>query len=298
MNDNHINYNPVCTYDFTIWETIENSSTIIKEDDIKTTLEKTCKKWAFQKEKAPTTGKIHFQGRISLKIKAELPRAKKVLAFGNHCHLTPTSSPNKGNDFYVMKEETRVSGPWTDRDKKPTYIPRDIREINDVLLPWQQYLKDLTSQYERRKIRYVYDVSGCNGKTIFTRYMCVKDLAEEIPFCNDFKDIMQMAYCVGIQPLYIIDMPRSIDKERLKGLYAAIEKLKDGFCYDMRHTYKFRRFDPPQVIVFSNSLPNKTYLSTDRWDFYTLYQKELFRGLHLTEEQKKDGKTLEELYMA
>ena len=31
-------------------------------------------------------------------------------------HWSQTSNENKDNDFYACKDETRLAGPWTDKD--------------------------------------------------------------------------------------------------------------------------------------------------------------------------------------
>ena len=44
------------------------------------------------------------------------------------------------SEFYCMKDETRVAGPWSDKDV-PAFIPKHFRNIE--LRDWQKTLKDL-----------------------------------------------------------------------------------------------------------------------------------------------------------
>ena len=76
------------------------------------------KKWAFQKERGES-GYLHYQGRGSLwkkKRGSELRKLLNALNVGD-MHSTPTVTESiSGDAFYVMKVDTRVEGPWTDKD--------------------------------------------------------------------------------------------------------------------------------------------------------------------------------------
>lgn len=92
---------------------------------------------------------------------------------------------------------------------------------------------------------------------------------------NDMQDIMQC--CMGIpgQKCYIIDMPRALKKEKLAGFFSGLEALKNGVMYDKRHSFKKRRIDRPQIVVFTNSYPDTSLLSPDRWVIYTMRERDL-----------------------
>ena len=70
-------------------------------------------------------------------------------------------------------------------------------------------------------------------------------------------------------------MPRAQSKEKLSGLYAAIEQIKKGKVWDFRNTYKEWWFDSPRIWVFCNETPNLNYLSRDRWRFHKLVDGKL-----------------------
>lgn len=254
----------ICVWDFTIHN-------VKPVDELRELLSEHCKKYCFQLEKGEKTGKEHYQGRISLKTKKRQSEAVKLFA-GWKCHLSPTSTTNRDNDFYVTKEETRIEGPFTDKNYK--YIPRDVRGVK-TLFAWQEKLKKKLLTYNERVIDVVYDTVGNNGKTTFARYMMIHHEAELLPFCNDYKDIMRMAYDVGEKRIYLIDAPRAIEKDRLRQFYAAAETLKTGFAYDDRHTYKKRLFDPPRICIFTNKLPKMSYLSADRWNIWQIKDRKL-----------------------
>ena len=81
---------------------------------------------------------------------------------------------------------------------------------------------------------------------------------------------MQMTQCIGAKPCYIIDMPRAMKKDHLWELYAGIECIKNGYSYDKRYSFKSEYFDRPQIIVFTNTFPEVSAMSADRWKVYRL----------------------------
>jgi len=127
--------NPIATWDFTL------KAEGIDVEKLKKDLEIFCKKWCFQLEKGSTTGYLHYQGRISLKVrKRDVKPVFKKYGYYN-IFLTPTSTTCRRDDFYVMKDETRVKGPWMDEERSVGTVaplPRDIKRLNDGDL-WSDY---------------------------------------------------------------------------------------------------------------------------------------------------------------
>lgn len=227
------------------------------------------KKYAFQLERGEKTGRYHLQGRFSLKhkvSKADLVQLLNKVGWTDY-HVSCTSSENRTNDFYVTKEETRIDGPFTDENY--VKVPIDIKAIQ-ALRPWQESLKNKLEVYESRKIDVIVETKGNIGKTTFCRYMAIRAGAQILPFCNEYRDIMRMAYDVGVHPIYMIDIPRSIPQKKLAQLYAALESLKGGYAYDDRNSFRQRYFDPPRVVVFTNTHPNLGHLSADRWNIWEI----------------------------
>lgn len=262
-------------YDFTTFEvgSRENVIKILKE---------LSKKWVFQLEKCPSTGNLHFQGRMSLKDKARYRGLQHSGPF-NLWKLSPTSTDvAKSKNFdYVMKEETRVEGPWSNKDKV-LYIPRDVREIGE-LYPWQKDFLSLCGIYNKRTVYVIYDPEGNKGKSTIVRLCGVHGYGRKLPFCNSYEDIMQMAMSLPEAKNYFFDMPRAINKEKLYQLYAGIEELKGGYCFDKRYKFEERFFDPPNIFVFTNKLPDESMLSKDRWLIFIINNLKLekFAGASL-----------------
>nr|AQU11740.1 replication protein [Cruciviridae sp.] len=219
------NRTAVSTWDFTAFNTdVETCKKLLTEN---------CKKWCFQEEQCPETKTNHFQGRFSLKVKARLTALIKIFV---SWHLSITSKINKDNNFYVTKEDTRINGPWSSEDVN-IYIPRQVREIVN-LHPWQQQIVDNANVWDTRTINVILDTKGNNGKSTICAYIEAHGIGEVIEYTNDLKDIMRMVYDLPTSKLYLIDLPRCIDKSKMYGLYAGIECIKNGKAYDDRYHFK------------------------------------------------------------
>lgn len=255
---------PVCGYDFTLGEEFVN------RNELTNILKKYTKKWTFQLEKGESeNGYIHYQGRFLLKVKARVTAVKKF--FVKQIHLSITSSENRDNMFYVIKNESRIAGPWSNNDP---YVPRQLREI-DQLFKWQQFIVDDASVWNTRTINVIIDKIGNNGKTILKTHIGVRGIGRSIPFSNDYRDIMRMVMATKKVPLYIIDIPKGIRKENLFQFFSGLETIKDGYAYDDRYSFREEYFDCPNIWVFMNHKPDKGYLSLDRWKLWSLKDKVL-----------------------
>lgn len=257
--------NKICVWDCTLPDDKHT------KDSIMAWCNEWCKKWCFQKEKGES-GFIHYQLRCSLKV-AVRNMTKHLVP----CHWSPTSDENRDNLFYVCKDDTKLEGPWSDKDEI-TYIPRQVREMQDKLYPWQETARDISNVYNDRVINCILDTSGNNGKSMFSLYMVTHGLGELLPYCNNFKDIMRMAYDLPTSKCYIIDIPRAINKKDLKGMFSGIEQLKNGYLFDDRYNFKRKFIDSPRIWVFVNKLPKVKYLSSDRWNYYKISNcKQLYK---------------------
>lgn len=290
--------NQIFGYDITI---AKHSAS---RDDLKNWFGDIAKKWVFQEEKGDKTGYAHFQCRISLKERARIESLqKRMRAVGFVGRLSPTANNTK--DFnYVLKSETRVDGPWCDKDTECEVTPpADIDHLNkDNLRPYQRHIYDACVAQQCRKtmsfrtVDFIYDPKGCIGKTVLTRFLVWNKLAMYVPVMQDAQDIMQWVMSFPPALCYIIDMPRSHCKDKLNGFWAGIEQLRSGFASDKRHKGRFRMQTPPIVWVFSNHKPDLGALSADRWNVWFVdhkmklvrYSEERIAKMHvLWNEEKK-----------
>jgi len=237
------------------------------------------KKWTFQLEKGDS-GYLHYQGRGSLYKKRRFNELKPLLEELelDQIHLSPTVTGNLGDTFYMIKADTRVEGPWTDRDVE-LYIPRQYRNITPY--PWQQSVIDSCSRFDPRAVNMIYDPSGAKGKSTIAAICCLMHNGIRIPAVNDHEKLLSSVCDILTAkkertpgPIFI-DLPRFMDKRKLHGIFSAIEEIKNGHVYDMRYRYEEWWFDSPPVWVFSNIMPDISALSLDRWHLYEIHSDEL-----------------------
>jgi len=245
-------------------------------DDIHAKFRALCKKYTFQLEKGEETGYMHYQCRVSLAKKARLGTVIELFKdIGAHVNLTSTEGAK--SCFYVMKEQTRVEGPWTEKEfvqpRKPLKTVDKL--ISQGLYPWQQSLIEETSTYDDRRIHVVIDLEGNHGKSSFTKYAWHQLRAQPVPPMQSAEDLIGFVMSLPVSSLYLIDMPRAMKKTKLYGMYSGIETLKNGMLYDKRYHGKFEYIDEPNIIVFTNSPPKMKYLSRDRWALWTIKDNQL-----------------------
>jgi len=253
----------VSCYDITI-----SFKHLLSVADVHKLFRTSCKKYVFQHEKSEG-GYEHYQCRVSLFKKIRLNQAIELFT-PHHVSVTSTESV-KGGPFYCMKDQTRVEGPWTEKDyAEPQPMTRQLVDsgIYESRLPWQSKLLELTAGFDMRHIHVVHDTNGNQGKSIFVEYACREGLARKIPPMDSIEDIMGCVLATKASRCYVIDLPRAMRKGQLFKMYAGIECLKDGYAYDKRYHFKEMWFDRPQIIVFTNKLPKRKWLSADRWKFW------------------------------
>jgi hypothetical protein len=223
-------------------------------------------------ERAPTTGRLHYKCRISLKEKKRMHQV--VLMFRQyHALITHTSSENCKNGFYVTDEDTRIEGPWTESS---AYVPKHLRYLLEYTwYPFQQTIIDSVRQNPDESINWLIDPKGCTGKTAVRTYLEIQGLSHSIPPL-DRKDLSWCVYSLiqqhGVQNCFIIDMPRACfcEQETFSGLYTTVEEIKDGFAFSSRGTSTITHFPSPHIWIFASFPPNLSLISLHRWRFWKI----------------------------
>ena len=236
-----------------------------------------CKKWGFQLEKCPESGNLHWQGR-GLLIKQLRPgsTAAAAAAAMKLQYFKPTHKEEyvKGGFNYQLKAETRVAGPWTDKDP-PLHKTTDVKYIESLptmplfltkLIEW------LAQPPDPRKIWCVVDRLGNFGKSAAESYLHFYKHACMLPYAPSYKDMLQNAYGLSGKRAYVINIVRAIDGNDPKqrhdfGMFlGAVESIKDGKVHDGRHHARpVVMFDRPHVLMFMNHLPILNKASHDKW---------------------------------
>ena len=137
-----------------------------------------------------------------------------------------------------------------------------------VLLAWQEELmKEVREvQTSDRKVLWIVDIAGGAGKSVLCHWLMTfsKGFGSSILF-QDF-DYRNNSYLYAKEKLVLFDLPRSSKPDNLK----FIEDLKNGYIISTKYEVRKKVFPSPVVIVFSNSYPDKTLLSIDRWHVFNI----------------------------
>jgi len=265
--------NAVLHYDFTLYD-VGDRLTIIDQ------LNKWCRKWVFQLERGELNGRLHFQGRFMLKEKMRKDTLlnKWVDTPLHRATILPTTNANKDNEYYQTKIETRVKGPWSDRDQC-LFVEPYIRELQ--LSVWQSNMVQKVCVADRRAIHVLFDMGGHTGKSDLCRWLeAFRGAVLLEPTLKEPRDIMRMVMNTRTAPpseivTYVFDLPRAMDKSRMTNLWLTIETIKNGSAYDDRYSFRRIRFMPPNILVMTNKLPDMSELSADRWHIWVIQGDQL-----------------------
>lgn len=267
-------------YWFFTWETNINQKQIPSEKQLRKFLDRYTETCTFQQECGSVKGKVHWQGALTL---LGPRKSKKQLLelfgseFGNVAGLTLSKVYSQEAVLkYVMKEETRIDGPFLAGRENKYRLEFESAE----LLDWQSdlykflALKSLDKDFRDRKIIWVEDRIGNTGKTFFQKWLRLGQQAlvcRKLPVSTVERLISATVklFKTTEVDLIMIDLTRSRGKDQsLDDLFAAIEEIKNGFIVDTLYgKYTEGLFRPPMVVVFTN----KSYsnylqkLSSDRW---------------------------------
>jgi len=242
-------------------------------------------KYVFQEEEGENTHRKHWQMRLNLKKEGRMVKNTLLDVFraGGFDVRDFTPSPESNNGvakdaaiFYCMKPE-RLSGPFTDSSftmptKKRKYDGADLGCM-ETPYGWQ---KDIMERIEEptddRKINWVYNESGCCGKTKLQKYLCWTKKAKRISMGLAHQIKNALATTQPDTSCFVMNIPKVSGREEAqRELFSAIEEIKDGWVSAVMHgEEKEWFFQPPHVWVFSNELPNRGLASKDRWRVWNL----------------------------
>ncbi|QMW68933.1 replication-associated protein [Crucivirus-474] len=127
------------------------------------------------------------------------------------------------------------------------------------LRKWQSdLLVELHAPVDPRKVIVYVDVEGGTGKSTFARILARNFGA----YCPPNK-LVEAAYAYTGQKIILFDFARSSQEHINWGL---IESLKNGSIFSTKYVPVHKQFDHPHMVIFTNSEPDLTKLSRDRWD--------------------------------
>lgn len=162
-----------------------------------------------------------------------------------------------------------------DRMRSNIINNKNIEEIrktfNKVILKvWQEDVLELLFNQDERKVLWIYDRLGNNGKSFLSKYLLVKYNA----FLITNGKSQDIAYSYKYQNIVVFDFSRSLEDYVN---YQVIEQFKDGRLFSSKYESTMKHFPSCKVIIMSNFLPDTSKLSQDRWKIVVLenYKREL-----------------------
>lgn len=245
------------------------------QNDLQMLLTLLCKHFVYQLELTDEWN-WHYQGHLNLKTKKCLKTIVNDFQEtfpGIHFQKSSTAG-RKALQAYCIKDDTRQDGPWADTE---VYRGQDLY-ANPY--PWQADLEAMClKKPDDRHIYWIYNPTGCAGKSKFTKRMSYKHKANSMAYSKT-GDLLNFVYKTPIKRIFLFDLPRSKPLDIGWGdLYSALESIKNGQVFNSKYETGCCLFMPPHVLVFANSKPDLANLSTDRWKCKSLYDGILYEGL-------------------
>lgn len=215
-------------------------------------------------------GFLHWDIKVSLIKKRRLGEIAKILHEAGlvGCHVSIMSKAGL-ESAYSRKVDTRVEGPWTDKDKKPRYVQERFRK--PVPWDWQtglcEKLVKMLEEKNDRNILIKVD-NGNEGKSWFKGWMmATRDDVIILPASlrNPGEMIEYICSLVedGWKGIILMDVPRATSFKHWGTLAAGLETIKQGFLYDHRYKGKMVTIEPPQICCFMNEAPPSSVMTSD-----------------------------------
>lgn len=149
---------------------------------------------------------------------------------------------------------------------------RDIEKPFQVkpfpLRDWQQNLNQiLNGPIDPRKIIFLVDITGNNGKSWFFHYYH-QNHPDHVQIIIPGKKL-DMAHILQTNMRVIMfDCPRSKQGEFIQ--YDFLEEIKNGYVFSGKYESRIKSFSTPHLVVAMNEYPNMSMLSEDRYQIITL----------------------------
>ena len=175
----------------------------------------------------------------------------------------------------LLNDETRlqikVSKEYSDKFQYFDKVANELKDSSDKrsffdtykkqkLYPWQYKVLKMLAEQGDRRILWIVDEVGNSGKSFLSRYMRVM---YNFSLLDGSLSVRDLAHLVkGDEKGFCFDVNRD-SAERFN--YSTLESIKNGFLCTGKYAGKLVMFTPKPTVVFSNTFPNMTKLSADRW---------------------------------
>ena len=194
----------------------------------------------------------------------------------DNIHVEPTEGSDNRDwrkpAFYAYIEDVS-----TLVENERVYSDKDmgIAEKYETPLIWYQWQQQVIDMpIKSREVIVIHDPIGGTGKSELARRLSYEAKALYLRAMQDYKDVLRAVYdsymSGKLRKTIIIDIPRAMPTEKLRGMVMACEAIKDGHIYDERYEYKQREIPNQKVIIMCNEIPDPSWLTADRWNCYQI----------------------------
>lgn len=173
-------------------------------------------------------------------------------------------------------EDIKNSGSYLSRKRALDERVVEIRELrvrheqferyrDSLLYKWQLSVLQQLACQGNRKILWITDIVGGHGKSHLAKilfYMYGYDLFDGVTRSCD------IAWMISAKPVgFVFDVTRD---DSSKFSYSTLEQVKNGYVMSGKYAGIKRLFSEVPVIVFANFDPDRSKLSSDRWQIVTV----------------------------
>jgi len=172
----------------------------------------------------------------------------------------------KENDYVEINKQIETCEMSKQYDD---YIKKTYKNV--VWKDWQKNILDkITTDPHNREITWIYDKEGNKGKSYLIKYIeynysCIIIGGKQTDIFNGIKTYLEEKK--EYPKVILCDIPRTSESYVS---YGSIEKIKDGLFYSGKYEGGVIRLIPTHLFVFANFEPDKSSMSTDRWNIINI----------------------------
>lgn len=233
------------------------------------------------------------------------PHIKKVTTTA-HWNNVIEYHYKQGTPFTSLNDQSVISQIWSHNSVSDALLNmcESAREVGGIIAafqhkpidygppphvdwrPWQTELMSELSQHpDDRTLNWIWDHTGCSGKSFLAKYMGMYKGAFVSCTANVYHVATQLQEFLrhGNAVLTVIfNFTRQTEEHKV---YQALEQLKDGMVSSQKYKGTTLYFPCPHVVIMANYLPDITQASVDRWKIRTIANgtdfKHSFTGLDM-----------------
>lgn len=196
-----------------------------------------------------------------------ISKDRMAVASGKHMiqWIKDNSETCTYNDFIIEFESDfiRYSNNMDKLWNRFKFQPKTFK--HDKLRPIQEDMLKLMEGQNDREIPWIYDECGNIGKSTLADYLCDRG---DVFWCSTggYKDTFH-AFSKNPKPYVVMDITRQegTDTDKMKHLYGILEAFKTGRAFSGKYDSDSLVFTPAKVLVLSNTTPNLSVWSKDRY---------------------------------